>query len=136
MKPREGALPFNLRSFAAGQSQWIWRRPVGTPTPCTDIAAYKARNSGKRRSMLWAMWCGENRQGKARRIGDTGQENTATALLPFKLTAPLRLTLRRPLPRLAALATLLCPCLRRIRELVMQAAAFPPAAPFAALCPI
>ena len=86
--------------------------------------------------------CGmvKTRRGKAKRIGDTGQENTATALLPFKLTPAFRLALRRPLSRCLSLITLLRPCLRRIRELVFEAAAFPligaPAAPFAALRPV
>mgnify|MGYP001266250293 CR=1 FL=1 len=75
-------------------------------------------------------------RGKAKRIGDTGKKNTAAALLPFKLTS----TLRRPLPRLITLIALLCHCfctgLRRIRELVFEAAAFPFAAPFAGLRPV
>jgi hypothetical protein len=70
------------------------------------------------------------------RGNSTGQESATTALLPFKI-AP---AFRRLLPRLAALAALLCPRLRCIRELIMQAATLPfvgsAAAPFAALRPV
>lgn len=85
-----------------------------------------------------AVPCGvvETGSGKVRHIGSTGQENAATALLPFKIAS----AFRRPLPRLAALAAPLCPCLRCIRELIMQAATLPligsAAAPFAALRPV
>lgn len=128
MKPREGALPAIAMDMekASGYAHALHRY--------RGLQGQKLRKTSFH--VVGPCAVAKTSRGKVKRIGDTGQENTATALLPFKLTSTLWLAFRCPLPRLAALATLLCPCLRRIRELVFEAAAFPPATPFAALRPV